>query len=64
MAFKYKLIYPDGNTEISDDSYATEEEAEEAALYDCSCFHDGAEVLKLAGREFDDRDLDYEIFEY
>lgn len=63
MAFKYKLIYPDGDTEISDDSFTTEGEAEEAALYDCSCFREGAEVLKLAGRDFDDRDLDYEIFE-
>ncbi len=63
MAYKYRLIYPDGTIEISDDSYSAWSDAEDAALYDCSCFEEGAEILALSGRNFDSGTLEYEIYE-
>lgn len=63
---KYKIII-DGDEE--DEIFDTEEEAEEYALYLCSCARTGAEILNLSNPgdyEYDEDDFenhDYEIIE-
>ena len=54
MRYTYKLIYPDGEEEMAEDTYDSREEAEDAALYDCSCFSQGGEIMSMMG----DRDED------
>lgn len=55
---KYKVII-DGEEE--DDLFDTEEEAEEHALYLCSCARTGAEILHLSNPG--DYDYDEDTFE-
>lgn len=63
---KYKIIF-DG--EEQDEVYDTEAEAEEEALYMCSCAETGAEILNLSNPgdyEYDEDTYeapDYEIIE-
>ena len=63
---KYKIIF-DG--EEQDELYDTEAEAEEAALYFCSCAQLGAETLHMSNPgdyDYDEdeyEDPDYEIIE-
>ncbi len=61
---KYKVIF---NYDELDEIFATYEEAEEAALYELSCWHAGAEVLELSNPgdyPYDPDDApDYEIIE-
>ena len=47
---KYRAIvtYPDGEEEILEDLFDTEEEAREAALYAISCWDTGAEILNMS----------------
>ncbi len=66
VKYKYKLIYPDGEEEISDDVFDSEEDAIEAAQYSCSCFRTGGEIMSLMGDRDEDiieGDCDYEIIE-
>ena len=63
MGYRVNFIYPDGEEELQDEVFDTEEEAIEAADYLCSCFRQGAEDLALCGRDYDDGDPDYEIIE-
>lgn len=67
---KYKILYhyPNGSSEYDDRLYDTEEEAEEAGCYGCSCYSQGAEIFNssnpgdypLDGME---DDCDFEIIE-
>ena len=38
MPYKLVFHYPDGTIEEEDELYETEEQADEAGLYGCSCF--------------------------
>ena len=55
---KYKIIMDD---EMQDDVFDTEEEADEYALYLCSCSRTGAEILHMSNPF--DYDYDAETFE-
>ena len=63
---KYKIVF---NDEEQDEVFNTEEEAEEYALYLCSCTRQGAEILHRSNPgdydydEDDYEDPDYEIIE-
>lgn len=60
---KYKVLF---NDELQDEVFDTEEEAEEHALYLCSCAREGAEILHMSNPgdyDADDYDTDYEIVE-
>ena len=60
---KYKVIF---NDEEMDAVFDTEEEAEEYALYLCSCAREGAEILHMSNPgdyDEDDYETDYEIVE-
>ncbi len=61
---KFKVLF-DG--EYEDEIFNTEEDAEEYALYMCSCFREGAEILHMSNPgdydEDDYEDPDYEIVE-
>ena len=63
---KYKVVF---NDEEQDEVFNTEEEAEEYALYLCSCTRQGAEILHRSNPgdydydEDDYEDPDYEIIE-
>ena len=63
MMEKYKVLF---NDELQDEVFDTEEEAEEHALYLCSCAREGAEILHMSNPgdyDADDYDTDYEIVE-
>ena len=60
---KYKVIF---NDEEMDAVFDTEEDAEEYALYLCSCAQEGAGILHMSNPgdyDEDDYDTDYEIVE-
>ena len=60
---KYKVFFGD---ELWDETFDTEEEAEEYALYLVSCSKDGAETLHMSNPgdyDIDDYEEDYEIVE-
>ena len=60
---KYKVWF---NDEEMDAVFDTEDEAEEYALYLCSCAREGAEILHMSNPgdyDEDDYDEDYEIVE-
>ena len=52
MAFKVKMLWPDGDADYLEDEYATEKEAEQAGQEELEAFWAGAEVLKLAGEDY------------
>lgn len=60
---KYKVWF---NDEEMDAVFDTEEDAEEYALYLCSCTQEGAGILHMSNPgdyDEDDYDTDYEIVE-
>lgn len=60
---KYKILF---NGELEDEVFNTEEDAEEYALYLCSCSREGAEILHMSNPgdyDEDDYETDYEIVE-
>ena len=63
---KYKIIFED---ELQDEVFDTEEDAEEYALYLCSCSREGAEILNMSNPgdyDYDENNWespDYEIIE-
>jgi len=63
MMEKYKVLF---NDELQDEAFDTEEEAEEHALYLCSCAREGAEILHMSNPgdyDEDDYEAEYEIIE-
>ncbi|WP_303249646.1 hypothetical protein [uncultured Slackia sp.] len=63
MGFKIKYTYPNGEEEIEDDVYETEQEAEQVAEDGVTDFATGAEILEDMGRDFIEGSLEYEIIE-
>ena len=60
---KYQVLF---NDELENEIFDTEAEAEEYALYLCSCTKEGAEILHMSNPgdyDVDDYDTDYEIIE-
>ena len=60
---KYRVEF---NGELEDEVFDTEEDAEEYALYLCSCAKEGAEILHMSNPgdyDADDYETDYEIIE-
>lgn len=60
---KYRVLF---NGELEDEVFNTEEDAEEHALYLCSCTREGAEILHMSNPgdyDEDDYETDYEIIE-
>ncbi len=63
---KYKIIF---NNDEEDEIFDCEEDAEEDALYLCSCAREGAEILHMSNPgdyDYDEdeyEDPDYEIIE-
>lgn len=60
---KYKVEF---NGELEDEVFNSEEDAEEYALYLCSCAKEGASILHMSNPgdyDEDDYDDDYEIIE-
>lgn len=47
---KYKVLYhyPDGTDGEEEELYDSQDQAEEAGLYGCSCYSQGAEILNLS----------------
>lgn len=51
---------------MAEETFDTEKEAEEAALYDCSCFELGGEIMGMMGDRDEDiieGECDFEIIE-
>lgn len=68
MKFKVLFHYPNGTDEVEDELYDTEEEAEEAGCYRCSCYSDGAEIFNMSNPgdyplDGTEGDADFEIIE-
>ena len=65
VKYTYKLLYPNGEEEMASEVFDTEEQAESAALYDCYCFVQGRDILKMMGDRDDDEiiegECEYEI---
>lgn len=60
------MHYPDGTDEEEDELYDSEEQAEEAGCYGCSCYSQGAEILNMSNPgdyPLDDGECDFEIIE-
>ncbi len=63
MGFKIKYTYPNGEEEIEEDVYETEQEAEWAAEDGVTGFSTGAEILEDMGRNFTEGSLEYGTIE-
>lgn len=65
--YQVKYIYSNGEEEFEDELFDTEEEAQEAGEYGCSCYHQGNEILNMSNPGdyplSDDDDVDFEIIE-
>lgn len=59
--YMVELIMPDGDREMQDEIFDTEEEAEDYACYLQSCDRDGAEILHMSNPG--DYEYDPETFE-
>lgn len=67
---KYKVVYhyPNGELEEEDELYDTEEAAEDAGSYGCSCYSLGAEILYMSNPgdyplDGTEDDCEYEVVE-
>ena len=70
MPYKFIIHYPNGDYDSYEDDdkvYDTEDEAEDAANYDISCYHQGSETLHYSNPgDWDDEsdaDISYEVVE-
>ena len=64
--YSFTMIFPDGTREDEGEIFDTYEEAEDAALYACSCYSLGGEILHLSNPgdyPLSDEDADFEVFE-
>jgi len=64
--YKVNMIYPDGTTELEDDKFDTEGEAQEYGCYLCSCYELGGEILNMSNPgdyPLSDEKADFEIVE-
>ena len=64
MAWKLKIYYSDGSSEILDEDFETEQDAQDEWESWLDSWNAGKETLMLAGEEYDDSDLeDCEIWQ-
>lgn len=64
MGFRLKIYFSDDSSELVDDVFATEENAEAEFDSWVENWDVGRDTLKLAGEDYCDSDIeDYEIFE-
>lgn len=64
MAWRLKIYFSDGSSEIIDEVFDTEEEAQEEYDSWLDSWGAGRETLELAGRDFVDADIeDCDIWE-
>lgn len=63
MGYKIKYTYPDGEVEVEDEIYATEQEAKWAAEDGVNGFATGAEILEDRGESYIEGSLEYKIIE-
>ena len=65
--FFIKMKYPNGDEEELDETFETEEEAEDTAVYYCGCYKQGGEILNMSNPGDypldEDDDCGYEIIE-
>ena len=62
MSWKAALVFDDERLDV-EGSFDSEEEAEEAALYDLSCVHLGNSILEWNGDDYNDSEPDIEVWE-
>lgn len=68
MKYKIMLYYPNGETELLDEVFDDRQRAEEYALYNCSCYILGGEILHMSNpgdypMPDEDDECEYEIIE-
>lgn len=63
MAFKLRLRYPSGEEEVLDEEFGSESEAESEGMEQANAFAIGGEILELAGRDYEEGNLEYEVIE-
>lgn len=64
MAWKLEIFFDDGNSELVDEDFETEEDAMEEYREWIENWGAGREVLELAGEPYSDAEIiDYEIWE-
>ena len=65
--YQVEMQYSDGTTELDDEVFDTEQEAEEHGLYLCSCYSLGGEILNMSNPGDypldEDDDVDFEVIE-
>lgn len=65
--YQVEMHYSDGTTELDDEIFDTEQEAEEHGLYLCSCYSLGGEILNMSNPGDypldEDDDVDFEVIE-
>lgn len=64
--YKVKMIYPDGTSEIEDDEFDNEEDAQDYGCYLVSCYDLGGEILNMSNPgdyPLSDEEADFEVFE-
>ena len=64
MAWRLKIYFSDGSSEVDDDEYDSYDDARDAYDSWLEGYGAGRETLELAGEDFCDADIDdYEIYE-
>ena len=64
MGFRLKIHFSDGSSDLVDDVFDTEEDAEAEFDSWVENWGVGRDTLELTGEDYDDSDIeDYEIFE-
>ena len=63
MAYKAKLVFPDGEEIEVDGEYDSYEEAYDAGVETIGEYHQGNSVLELAGEEYSDDEPEIEVYE-
>ena len=66
MKYTYILYYPDGESEMAEETFDTKKEAERLAWDAISCFKLGGEIMGMMGDRDEDiieGDCDYDIIE-
>lgn len=64
MAWRLRVNFDDGTSEIDDDTFETEQDAIDAQNVWLEGYYAGRDVLELAGEPFSDADIvDFDIWE-
>ncbi len=64
MGFRVSINFDDGNSELLDEVFETEEDAEAEARQWASDYSQGGDILKEAGEEYCEQEVvDWDIYE-